>query len=86
MKIKDGYLLKEIAGSFVVVPVGAIDFDGVITLNETGAYIWKCLEKETNEDGLVSSLLSEYEIDPALARRDVAAFLTLLRKENLIDE
>ena len=52
MKIKEGYLLREVAGSNIVVPVGSgnMDFSGVITLNEVGSFIWKQLEKDTTKE------------------------------------
>ena len=48
MKIKDGFMLSGVAGSYVVVPVGAVqaDFTGMITLNPVGAFLWGKLEKE----------------------------------------
>lgn len=47
MKIKEGYLLREVAGSNIVVPIGEgeLNFSGVITLNDVGAFFWKNLEK-----------------------------------------
>lgn len=55
MKIKDGFMLSEVAGSYVVVPVGAVqaDFTGMITLNPVGAFLWGKLEKETTRDELL---------------------------------
>ena len=40
MKIKEGYLLREVAGSNIVVPIGEgeLNFSGVITLNDVGAF------------------------------------------------
>jgi hypothetical protein len=85
MKIKEGYLLREVAGSFVVVPVGNLDFDGMITLNETGALLWKALEDGASEEDLTKAILAEYEIDSETAKRDVALFLEKLRGANVID-
>lgn len=47
MKIKEGYLLREVAGSNIVVPIGEgeLNFSGVITLNDVGAFFWRNLEK-----------------------------------------
>ena len=43
MKIKSDFLLKKVADSYVVVPVGkaTVSFNGMITLNETGAFLWE---------------------------------------------
>ena len=86
MKIKDGYLLKEIAGNYVVVPVGNVDFDGMISLNDAGVFIWKQLEKETNFESLLSAFLNEYEIDEATAKSDLNAFLMKMRDSGLLYE
>ena len=51
MKIKDGYILRDVAGSHIVVPLGAAELDlgGMMTLNEVGAFVWRALEQETTE-------------------------------------
>ena len=69
MKIKEGYLLREVAGSNIVVPVGSgnMDFSGVITLNEVGSFIWKQLEKDATKEDILNNLLDEYDVDKATA-------------------
>jgi len=86
MKIKDGFLLKEVAGNHVVLPVGKMDFDGVITLNETGVFIWKQLENSTTREKILSAFLDVYEVSEEKAREDLDAFLQILIKADLIDE
>ena len=51
MKIKQGFILREVAGSYLVVAVGEAvkRFNGVINLNETGAFLWRLLEKEVRK-------------------------------------
>ena len=88
MKINENFLLREVAGNAVVVPVGeaADRFSGMIKLNETGVAIWRALEKETDEDAVVAALLSEYDIDKETARADVRRFITTLRKAGILDD
>ena len=88
MKIKTGFMLRSVAGQNVVVPVGsaAIDFNGMINLNESGAFLWKTLESGATEAELVSALLAEYDAPEDIARRDVAAFIKKMKEANLIDE
>ncbi len=86
MKIKNGYLLREVAGNHVVVPVGNLDFDGMITLNETGTLIWKKLEDGTTEEELIEAMLTEYEVTEEVATADVKTFLQALRGADLLDE
>ena len=87
MKIKEGYLLRTVAGSNIVVPVGegTIDFSGVIQLNEVGAFLWKTLEKGSDKESLVKLLLSEYDVDKETADKDVSDFLVKLKEASLIE-
>lgn len=88
MKIKSDFMLREVAGYYVVVPVGsgALDFNGVINLNESGATLWKAMENDVTEDELVAVLTEEYEVDADRARCDVAAFVKKMKEGKLIEE
>ncbi|MBQ9758115.1 MAG: PqqD family protein [Clostridia bacterium] len=88
MKIKSDYVLRSVAGYYMVVPVGdnSLDFNGVINLNESGAFLWKTMEEETNVPDMVRALLSEYDVDEERARADAEAFVKKMREANLIDE
>ncbi len=88
MKIKEGFILKEIAGSFVVVPVGddLVDFTLMITTNETGAFLWDCLSEDRSEQELVTMLKAEYEgADDAQLAADVAEFVATLKENNVVE-
>ena len=79
MKIKEGYLLRQVAGQSVVLPADdALNLNMMITLNGTGAFLWKQLENETDESKLVAALLQEYEVDEETARSCVAEFVKKL--------
>ena len=86
MRLKDGFLLRKVAGEFVVVPTGdaMVNFKAMITLNETGAFLWEALKEEKTEEDLVSALLGEYDVDEATAREDVGGFVNLLKEKNLL--
>ena len=86
MKIKDGYLLREVAGNYIVVAVGEAvkEFNGVINLNETGAFLWKILQEGATEEQLLNALLEEYEVEKELAEKDVKAFVAKLTEAKLI--
>lgn len=76
MKLKDGFILRQVAGQTVALPTeGDIDLNTMITLNETGAFLWERLTQETDEDALVAALLAEYDVDEATARRSVQRFV-----------
>ena len=87
MKIKDDFILKKIAGSYVVVPVRkrAVDFSGIIKLSESGAFLWELLEKGAERDELVAALLSEYDVDEATASADADRFINSLNEAGLIE-
>lgn len=77
MKIKNGLSLYEVAGSYVVVPTEdeTLDFNGMVTLNETGAFLWKLLEQECGREQLVQALLDEYDVSQEQAQRSVDRFV-----------
>lgn len=87
MKIKDGYILREVAGNNIIVAVGgeSVTFDGIKTLNETGAFLWRNIEKGMNEESLVKVMLEEYEVDEETAKADVKEFILLLINNGLVE-
>ena len=80
MKLKQEFVLRNVAGDNILIPVTGIDnkFDGLITLNETGVFIWKQLEAGKNQDEIVKALLDEYEVSDEQANRDVTDILNQL--------
>lgn len=85
MKIKDGYTLHSVAGETVVIPCGGINFDKMITLNETAAFIWKRLQQECSTDELVEAILSEYEVDKERAEECVGEFIVKLKESDFLE-
>lgn len=82
MKIKNGFSLYQVGGSYVVVPDGEtpLDFNGMVTLNETGAFLWKLLEGERTREQLVEALLEEYDVSPKQAKQSVDCFAAELEE------
>ncbi len=87
MKIKKGLILREVAGSYIVVAVGnmAKNFNSIINLNESSALLWKELEKGAEKDDLIEVLLSKYQVERALAQNDVEKFLLKLTEAGLVE-
>lgn len=86
MKIKDGFLLRQVAGQTVVLPVGGdLDLNMMITLNDTGSFLWQHLLSETDETALTAALLTEYDVDDATAANAVSAFVKELRSHDFLD-
>lgn len=87
MKIKDGFILREVAGSFVVVAVGkrATEFNGVINLNETSAFMWRMLEKGATNEEIVTEMSKEYDAPIDVLERDVKSFTQKLKEAGLTE-
>jgi len=88
MKIKDGFIVRQVAGSYIAMPVGerAEEINGVIELTQAGAILWEKLSEDTTGDALVAELLSKFDVDEETARCDTIAFVENLRRNNLIEE
>lgn len=87
MKIKKGFVVREIAGSSVVIALGAAtkDFNGMIKLNEMGRYIWDLLSKELTSDQIVDNIIENYEIDRDTVEKDVNKFIETLQGANILE-
>lgn len=78
MKIVDGFRLRDVMGQATVVGEGVdqVNFNKLITLNSTAAFLWRSVEgKEFDAASLAGLLIEEYGIDEALAQKDAAAIL-----------
>ena len=80
MRIKKDYVLRQIVDSWTVFPVAdeAINFDGILQLNECGAMLWGVLEKDCSVEALVEALLKEYKVSEEEARADAEEFFEKL--------
>ena len=81
------FVLRKVAGENILVPVGntALTSNGLVTLNESGAFLWKHMEKNRTREELVQEVLQEYEVSEEQARLDIGQFLTYLAKAGVLD-
>lgn len=88
MKIKDGYVVRDIANQKIAVPVGSRvnDLHGMIALNETGCFLWKLLETDQTVSSLTTALVENYNTYYDEANSAVIDFLDELKRENLLEE
>ena len=88
MRIKEGFVLREVAGNNVVIGIGKTmqDFNGVLTLSNSGSLLWKKLENGATEDELLNTILDEYDVDTQTAKKDIESFLDKIRSINLLEE
>lgn len=88
MKLKNGFILKNVAGNYLVVPVDGelVDLNAMITITETGAFLWNMLEKGTTKEDLVQSITKEYDIDKNTATNDVENFIKQLSENKMLED
>lgn len=87
MKIKKDFVLRKVADIFVVVPVNSLtlDFNGIINLNETGAFLFKLLQDGAEKQDLVDKMLEEYEVEPERASADIDRFLEKVKEADILE-
>lgn len=87
MKIRDGYLLRSVAGKNIVVSVGAqLDFNGMLTLNDTGVFFWNLLSKGATKEEMLDALLTEYDVGADDASKDIDEFIGKLKDAKLLED
>ena len=87
MKIKSEFILKSVAGQHIVVPIGkeAAKFHGMITLNETGKFLFENLKTKQTLETLIDRLMDTYDVTKEQATKDVQSFVDILNKHNVLE-
>ena len=86
MKLKEGFILRKVAGENVVIPSGnELNLNVLITLNGTGVFLWKKLQSQCSIDMLVAALLEEYDVDEQTARISVDNFIAKLNVYDFLE-
>lgn len=87
MKIVKEFILREIAGEYVLVPTGATtqEFNGMITVTDTARFIWENIEKADSLEQMVEMILEEYEIDEETARADAVRLISQLVQSGFVE-
>ncbi len=87
MKIQKEFVLREIAGDYVIIPTGktVLSFNGLITVNEVGAELWKMLQSDVTFEDLTQGILDIYDVDEETAKEDIREFLDTLEKGGVLD-
>lgn len=89
MRIKNGFVLREVAGQAMVIATGEAskDFHGMIKLNDTGKDIWQGLIDGLSEEEVAKLLQEKYEVEPAKALKDTNTFVQKMKEMGfLLDE
>ena len=88
IKSKEGLLVRKFGDKYVIVAIDdmADEFHSLITLNDTGLFIWKLIEKGTDADKILENILSTYDIDEETAKTDIQNFIESARKAGILNE
>lgn len=86
MKIKDGFILRKVGIQYVVAATGKAseNFNGMMRLNESGAFAFRLLQEGVTEEELVGRIVAEYEVGEEAARADVENFLARLKEADAL--
>lgn len=86
MRVGDEFILREIAGDYVIIPIGktALSFNGLISVNEVGAFLWNMLQNDVTMDELVAGVLAEYDVDEETAKEDIQEFIDQLKNGQIL--
>jgi len=87
MRISESFVIREIAGTYVIVPTEqeAQKFQGLISVNEVGALLWSYLQQgDMTIKKLTEHVCREYDVDEERARDDVEKFVRILRERNML--
>ncbi len=87
MKIKKGFVLRNVGGECLVVPVGEMSkqFHGMINLNETGNFLWNFFTEEHTKEEAVKALCAEYDVETEIAAGDVIKFMKILQEQGFAE-
>ena len=86
MKLKYDFVVRSVADKMVAIPVGDAteDFNCMITLNESGAFIFELLKEEISEERLLEAFLNEYDATPEQAKNTIQSVLAKLYKSDIL--
>ena len=83
--VKQGFILREIAGEFIAVPVDSSCGNNIVVLNPVSKFLWEEMQSEKTFDELVEAMLKEYGIDRKEAKTDLKEFLDRLEESGLVN-
>lgn len=88
MKVREGFIVREVGDQPVVVAVGPASqfFNGMVRLNATSKFLFEQLQDDKTEDELVKAMTDKYDVDEETARKDVQSFVETLVKPGIIEE
>lgn len=88
MKIKDGYILKDVAGEKIVIATGEqkLNFNGVMTFNSVGADVFNMLDGTNSVEDIANKIAEDYNVSVERVKTDVENLIKKMKEHNLLDE
>jgi hypothetical protein len=88
MKRSDNFLMQNVGGDTLLVPLGAqvVDTNGLVILNYTARCVWELIAEDRSVDELAAAVAERFEVDRERARVDVQTFLDEIARLGLIEE
>ena len=88
MKAKQGFVLRNIAGEYLLMPTGEniSSFNGAVILNEVSAFIWEEMKQPVSQEDLLQAILDKYDVEEKKAKEDLSSVLKMLQDLDLIEE
>ncbi len=88
MKIKSGFIMKDVAGSKVILPVGerTLELKGIMTFNEVGAEVFNMLDGTNSVETIVNKIVKEYDVPYETVESDVNKLIEKMRLHGLIED
>lgn len=90
MKLKDGLILREVAGQYVIVPTGkrVQEVTNIVYISSSAAYLWDYMkDHEFDKEELVKRIMEHYTgVTKEKASEDIDKFLKLLSDNNIVDD
>lgn len=88
MKIKKGFIVREVAGSYLALATGELskEYNGSLTLNSSAKFLFDNMQEDTTKEELIKKMLEYYDdIDESIASEAIDKFVSKLKEENLLD-
>ena len=92
MRINNGYVVKEIAGKYVIIPVGqnVVDYKNMLHINDTAAFILECMKEDTTRENILAKMIEKYEAetedDKAVLAKDLDEFIAAAIEYGVVEE
>ena len=90
MKLKEGLILREVAGQYVIVPTGKMvrEITNIVYISSSAAYLWDYMkDHEFEKEDLVKRIMEHYTgVTEEKASADIDKFLNTLSVNSILDD